>query len=42
MNFKGYGRKLSLSNVRYCLGIYLEGLRETTTSARMAILWAEI
>jgi hypothetical protein len=29
MNWKGYGRKLSWLNLKYCTGIFLQGVRKT-------------
>jgi hypothetical protein len=42
MNWKGCGRKGSWHSLRYYTGIFLEGLRKTIKSIRIAGLWAEI
>lgn len=39
MNWKGYGRKQSQTNLRYCLDICLDGRRKTIKFVRIASLW---
>jgi hypothetical protein len=41
LDWKGFGRKTSWSNLRYCYVISLDGLRKTTKSLRVAGLQDE-